>query len=210
MKVFTLTTISLLVLLLALAACGDAEEEATAVPEPTQIMAAPTAMPTEAPAPTAMPTEAPAAMMTYGESPDLASMVSAGSLPPVEERLPESPLVVPVFEEIGQYGGTWNLAYGARTDRFHGSLRTSAGLLSIDTDQVTIIPQVAESYDISPDGKVFTFNLREGHRWSDGMPFTTEDVRFWWEDIILNDELWAREAISVQDGRRAGEAGDRG
>ena len=49
MKVFALSTISLLVLLLALAACGDAEEEATAVPEPTQVMAAPTAMPTEAP-----------------------------------------------------------------------------------------------------------------------------------------------------------------
>ena len=207
MKVFALTTISLLVLLLALAACGDAEEEATAVPavpEPTQVMAAPTAMPTEAPAPTAMPTEAPAAMMTYGESPDLASMVSAGTLPPVEERLPESPLVVPVFEEIGQYGGTWNLAYGARTDRFHGSLRTSAGLLSIDTDQVTIIPQVAESYDISPDGKVFTFNLREGHRWSDGMPFTTEDVRFWWEDIILNDELWP---VKPSQYRTGGELG---
>ena len=181
--------------ILVLAACGggEEEEESMAAETPAAEM-----MAQETPTAEMMAVETPAAetmaketeMMGYSESPDLAAMVSAGTLPPVEERLPENPLVVPVFEEIGEYGGTWRFAYAARTDRAVQASRTSAGLLSIDPDQVTIIPQVAESYEISPDGKVFTFKLRKGHKWYDGEPFTSDDVKFWWEDTVLNDELW--------------------
>ena len=42
----------------------------------------------------------------YNEAPMLADMVAAGDLPPVEERLPDNPLVLEPFEEIGTYGGT--------------------------------------------------------------------------------------------------------
>ncbi len=38
----------------------------------------------------------------------------------------------------------------------------------------------------SMDDRIFTFTLREGHRWSDGAPFTTEDFRYYWEDIANN------------------------
>src|SRR5258708_12124215 len=41
----------------------------------------------------------------YKESPLLAEQVKAGKLPPVEQRLPEKPLVVPVVEKVGEYGG---------------------------------------------------------------------------------------------------------
>ncbi len=44
---------------------------------------------------------------SYGEAPALAEMVAAGELPPVEERLPENPLVVLPIKSVGQYGGTW-------------------------------------------------------------------------------------------------------
>src|SRR5258708_11030984 len=43
----------------------------------------------------------------YKESPLLAEQVKAGKLPPVEQRLPEKPLVVPVVEKVGEYGGGW-------------------------------------------------------------------------------------------------------
>ena len=39
------------------------------------------------------------------------------------------------------------------------------------------------------DDRIFTFTLREGHRWSDGHPFTTEDFRYYWEDVAHNKEL---------------------
>ena len=42
---------------------------------------------------------------------------------------------------------------------------------------------------MSADQKVLTVKLRRGIRWSDGEPFTTEDVRFFWEDVRLNEEL---------------------
>jgi len=42
----------------------------------------------------------------FHESPMLRTKVAAGELPPVEERLPENPLVIEPYEEIGQYGGT--------------------------------------------------------------------------------------------------------
>ena len=48
---------------------------------------------------------------TYGEAPVLAALVRAGKLPPVEQRLPSNPLVIPVVEEIGRYGGVWKRAF---------------------------------------------------------------------------------------------------
>src|SRR5690625_7701473 len=45
-----------------------------------------------------------------GESPMLAALVDSGDLPPLEERLPQEPLVVEPHDEIGQYGGEWNTA----------------------------------------------------------------------------------------------------
>ena len=45
-------------------------------------------------------------MEAAGEAPQLAAMVKAGTLPPVEERLPAEPLVVSAVDSIGKYGGT--------------------------------------------------------------------------------------------------------
>src|SRR5262245_47579362 len=47
----------------------------------------------------------------YKEAPTLAELVKAGKLPPVEQRLPETPLVVPTVERVGEYGGTWRRAF---------------------------------------------------------------------------------------------------
>lgn len=50
-------------------------------------------------------------------------------------------------------------------------------LLALDSNK-EIIPSLAESYDISDDSKTITFHLREGVKWHDGTPFTSEDVAF--------------------------------
>ena len=59
---------------------------------------------------------APGFAQQYKEAPILAEMVAAGTLPPVEERLPDSPVVVTPFESVGQYGGTWRLVMNSPSD----------------------------------------------------------------------------------------------
>lgn len=125
----------------------------------------------------------------YTEAPVLAEMVEAGSLPPLGERLPENPLMVEPIE-IGQYGGTWRrLMTGIGDD---GNLvRTTSyePLVRWDTEFNEVIPNVAESWEVSEDGREFTFYLRPGMKWSDGVPFTAEDIRFWYEDVANNADL---------------------
>ena len=65
-------------------------------------------------------------------------------------------------------------------------------LFTIDTDLQSIIPNVALAYELSDDQTQLTIHLREGHKWSDGQPFTTEDFRFWLDDILYNEEITAR------------------
>ncbi len=125
----------------------------------------------------------------YKEAPMLAEMVAAGELPPVDERLPLEPLVVPVVEEIGQYGGTWQRAFLGPADAQNIERVQHDRFLEFDTDGFTVVPQVAQSWEISDGGQVVTFTLREGMKWSDGHPFTADDILFWYEDKILNDEL---------------------
>ena len=133
-------------------------------------------------------TPAPVAFAKYGESPDLATLVRAGRLPPVGERLPRNPLVLPVADEIGQYGGTWRSAHPGAGGYFQ-ALEGTTALIRFPANGYEAIPGIAEDWEISDDGKIFTFHLREGHKWSDGAPFTTEDVRFYWEDVIMHPDL---------------------
>src|SRR2546429_6547021 len=53
----------------------------------------------------------------YKEAPTLAELVKAGKLPPVDQRLPQNPLVVPVVEKTGEYGGRWPPAFLRPADR---------------------------------------------------------------------------------------------
>ena len=48
---------------------------------------------------------------------------------------------------------------------------------------------MARSWKWADDYKSITFELRKGHKWSDGQPFTADDVVFFFEDIIKNKEL---------------------
>ncbi len=112
-------------------------------------------------------------------------------LPAVEDRLPEEPLVVVPYDAIGAYGGR---ARGASIGPESGNSEwlsvRHVNLLRFSDDLVTIVPNMAKDYQWNDDYTQLTITLRKGHKWSDGEPFTTEDIVFWWEDIILNKELY--------------------
>ena len=120
----------------------------------------------------------------------LAERVAAGELPSVKERLPAQPIVVQPLEAVGEYGG--ELAGPSTNPTCCGwdalEMRLQK-LLTIDTDLTTIIPNIAQAFEISDDQTTYTIHLREGHKWSDGEPFTTEDFRFYFEDVLGNTEL---------------------
>ena len=125
---------------------------------------------------------------TYNEAPMLQELVAAGELPPVEQRLPEEVLVVEPFSDIGKYGGTLRLGDMTTVAVDAGGLRRR-GLFWSYMNGSESVPNMATGYEWSDDVKTITIFLRPGHKWSDGEPFTTEDVRFFFEDVLMNTDL---------------------
>jgi peptide/nickel transport system substrate-binding protein len=126
--------------------------------------------------------------MEFQEAPMLRTMVAAGELPPLEKRLPEDPLVVKPAEEIGQYGGTLRRL----NERGSSNFRMNFGfefLIAYSPDMAKIYPNVLKGWKVSENAKKFTLYLRKGMRWSDGVPFTADDLMFYFEDVALNKDL---------------------
>src|SRR5262245_45733944 len=114
----------------------------------------------------------PAAQSNFKEAPSRAGQVKAGRPPPVEKRLPADPLVVPVAERTGQYGGVWRRAFLGPAD-FNNCVRVVYDALGrFSPDGAKIEPKIAAGWQSSPDFKVWTVRLRKGAHWSDGAPFT--------------------------------------
>jgi len=181
-----------------LTACGPAvpptpaaePTKAPAAPEPTQAPAAvePTKAPEATQAPAAAeatkPAEPAAKPAKYAEAPQLAEMVKAGKLPAVEQRLPENPLVVQPIESIGKYGGNWRGGFtGIKDFHAYGRYVYETILRWPRSPKDPIQPGLAEKWEWSADSKELTLYLRKGLKWSDGKPFTTADITFWWDDI---------------------------
>jgi len=123
-----------------------------------------------------------AAAQPYTDSP----YFKDSGLPPVAERLPTVPRVI-TGKEIGRYGGNLRLLMASSRDTRMMTVYGYARLVAFNTD-FEIVPDILESFEVE-EGRIFTFKLRPGHKWSDGQPFTTEDMRYWWEDIANNEEL---------------------
>ena len=130
---------------------------------------------------------------SFGEAPMLAAMVAAGDLPPVEERLPEEPLVFNVFEGIGTYGGTLKAAAIGTEYTELTPIRGLAGAVQTANrgpgSAIDIVPYAHKGWEMSDDQKTVTMYLRRGMKWSDGHPYTADDVMFSFEDFILIDEF---------------------
>jgi peptide/nickel transport system substrate-binding protein len=127
---------------------------------------------------------------TYNEAPMLREMVEAGELPPVEERLPAEPLTVEPFESIGRYGGTWHRAFTGVKD-FHawGRINYDPVLRWAPNAGDPVLPGLAKDWEWNDEGTELTLYFREGLKWSDGQPWTVDDIIFWWEDIELDTNI---------------------
>ena len=127
----------------------------------------------------------------FQEAPMLTEQVEAGALPAVDERLPTNPTVVNALT-VGEYGGTWRRAFNGPGDRWGPTKLMEERVLKWTADEnggAVLTPGYIESYSVNEDSTAFTFTLLEGLKWSDGEPVTTEDVKFWYEDVFLNTDI---------------------
>jgi peptide/nickel transport system substrate-binding protein len=130
------------------------------------------------------------ATLVHAEVPYFQHSVQSGLLPPMENRLPENPLVVTPGngQVVGKYGGRLRTLIGNPSDVKLMFVNGYARLVSYTAD-FEIKPDILESVEVT-EGRKFVMKLREGHKWSDGHPFTSEDFRYWWEDIANNPKLF--------------------
>jgi len=119
----------------------------------------------------------------YSEAPALKERVGAGELEPVDERLPENPLVMKPLRSIGKYGGTWHRFSTAEEWNFFRMNLYGHSFLRYTEDGTKIEANLFESVEGNEDRTVYTLKLRKGVRWSDGDLVTVDDVIFWWEDM---------------------------
>jgi peptide/nickel transport system substrate-binding protein len=144
--------------------------------------------------------------MSYNESPALAGSVAAGQLPPVSDRLPENPYVVShKWLTPGNYGGTMRLAMRYSSDldvaKRVANFMYGHSPLRWLRDGLEIGPGFAESWESNEDASTWTLNIRKGIKWSDGHPFTAEDVMFWWDDEVNAPELRENAPDETKSGR---------
>ncbi|MGI9310045.1 MAG: ABC transporter substrate-binding protein [bacterium] len=143
----------------------------------------------------------PSIAQTYIEPPYLAARVAAGALPPTAQRLPTTPSVVEFDARsesesenenertrIGEYGGTLRLLMGKSKDIRMMMVYGYARLIGYDRD-LNLAADILARYE-AKEQRQFTFHLRRGHRWSDGAPFTAEAFRYYWNDIVNNEDLY--------------------
>lgn len=141
----------------------------------------------------------------YNEAPMLAERVAAGSLPPVGERLPEEPLVVQPTNEVGVYGGRLSGAGMAPETTNDLQIGQATGLFRFSNDLREIHPDLATGYEFNDDFTECVITLRKGLKWSDGEPFTVDDIVFFFEDWKYNKDLYpATQAIYLLGGDRFG------
>jgi len=144
---------------------------------------------------------------TYNEAPSLAKLVAEGKLPPVEERLPEEPLVwktAVMVDGIGVYGDVqrrasgmapegWATAAGQHSGWDGAMGLKNEGLVKIAPmwmlESPEPIPDLARSWEWSEDGMTLTMHLMKGARWSDGVEFTADDILFTYYDNILDPNI---------------------
>lgn len=127
---------------------------------------------------------------SFIEPPMFEAGVIAQNMPPVAERLPMRPRVINLGERgrmPGRYGGTLRMLIADQRDIRLAVMYSYARLVTYNT-KLELEPDILEKVDIA-EGRIFTLHIRPGHRWSDGQPFTSEDFRYFWEDVANNPRL---------------------
>ncbi|MFQ6017049.1 MAG: ABC transporter substrate-binding protein, partial [Kiloniellaceae bacterium] len=123
------------------------------------------------------------------ETPVLRQKIAKGELPPIAERLPDRPYVVPSrpHRTLGRPGGDLRMLVSRAKDTRLLVVYGYARLIGYDED-LRLVPDILDRLEVE-DGRIFTLHLRKGHKWSDGHPFTTEDFRYYWEDVANHETL---------------------
>ncbi len=132
--------------------------------------------------------------MEFSENPSIgdfnAQIQGNPDMPALADRLPKEPLVVAPYDEIGTYGGTLDIISNATEAGTSDMMSVRhVNLVRYSDDLQTIVPNVAKSWEWNDDFTQLTFHLREGHRWSDGEPFTSADVKFWYDNLMLDENV---------------------
>ncbi len=123
------------------------------------------------------------------EVPYLESAVKAGKLPPVEKRIPDQPYVVEFQapRQPGFYGGSLKTVMGKAKDIRMMVVYSYARLVGYN-ERFELVPDLLADIE-NIDNRIFTLHLRRGHKWSDGHPFTSEDFRYFWEDVANDPDI---------------------
>ena len=136
--------------------------------------------------------------LIFKQNPDIAKfnkMITGNpaSLPAVKDRLPAEPLVIAPYHEIGKYGGVLT-GLSKATESGTSDLLSirHVNLVRYHDDLKTIVPNVAKAWKWNNDFTELTVILRKGHKWSDGAPFTSKDIVFWYNDLILNKDVYEK------------------
>ncbi len=151
----------------------------------------------------------------YSQAPMLDAMVESGALPPVADRLPAEPIIFKtgaMVDGIGEYGGVFRHVIGGRPEGWNWMAGQHQGWGGINMamqeclvrqgprwqvkaeEQTGPLPNLAQSWSFNDDSTELTINLMQGVKWSDGDPFDTEDVRFWYDDNVQNENVASRMA----------------
>ena len=123
-------------------------------------------------------------LQTFRQSPVLDELVAAGELPPVAERLPDDPMVVEPFSGIGRYGGTARLFLAGES-----LINVPEGVLRPGPQMRLNLPNFAAKAEYLNGARTLRITLRPGHKWSDGHPVTADDYAFWFDHVLMNEEL---------------------
>ena len=149
------------------------------------------------------------ALESYAEPAFMDAFVAAGLLPPVAERLPPEPLVynsANMPDGIGVYGDVMRHVIGGRPEGWNfwsgqsygwggidigmvECLTRTGPLFMINPEDLQPMPNLARSWEWSEDGMTLTVHLIEGAKWSDGDPFDTKDIDFYWNQVIMDPEV---------------------
>ncbi len=103
--------------------------------------------------------------------------------PPAEPRVVE----LANNHAVGRPGGELHTLVGRPRDTRLMVVYGYARLVGY-TPELVLEPDLLKDVEVE-DGRIFTLHLREGHKWSDGHPFTSEDFRYWWEDVAHHEML---------------------
>jgi peptide/nickel transport system substrate-binding protein len=108
---------------------------------------------------------------------------------PADAGPPDEPSVVEMngAKTVGKPGGELEMLVGRAKDTRLMVVYGYARLVAYD-EALELKPDILKDVEVE-DGRIFTLHLRPGHRWSDGEPFTSEDFRYWWEDVANNTQL---------------------